>query len=165
MIPKSSLYIDTPADAMKTMMSINKLLAQFGITEKRLTQQGAQNSSFEFIIRKENDVAILIRIKIPYIETRRRTGAEYDEARSYRYFYHYLKALLSAKEAEIYSIEEIFMAHIVMALPNGGSITLGEQLVQNIESGSAPMLEGFNVMPTPLNRQLPSPRMELKKNE
>ena len=161
MIPKTGLYKGTMVDSVKTMIDVNKLLGKFGIQEKRLTQQGGDNSFFEFIIRKENDVALMIKIKIPFIEKGTRYNKEYDEPRSYRYFYHYLKALLSAKEAEMYSIEEIFMAHIVMKLPNGQDITLGEQLVKNVESGNTPMLEGFNVIPNDAK----TPRLELKKVE
>lgn len=139
-------------------MDVQKLLTKFGIKEKRLTQQGPETSFFEFIIRKDVDTSLMIKIKIPFIE--RKTGSrytesiEYDEERSFRYFYHYLKALLSAKEAEIYSLEEIFMAHIVMPLPNGQTITLGEQLTKQIESGNTPMLEGFDVISAPPSRQL-----------
>lgn len=161
MIPKTGLYKGTMVDSVKTMIDVNKLLGKFGIQEKRLTQQGGENSFFEFIIRKENDVALMIKIKIPFIEKGHGYKREYDEPRSYRYFYHYLKALLSAKEAEMYSIEEIFMAHIVMKLPNGQDITLGEQLVKNVESGNTPMLEGFNVIPNDAKTQ----RLELKKVE
>ena len=167
MIPKSNLYRDTVVDSIKTMMEVNKLLAKFGITEKRITQQGPENSYFEFIIRREGDVSLLIKIKIPFIEKRTRTDTIYDEPRSFRYFYHYLKALLSAKEAELYSIEEIFMAHIVMPLPDGKTITLGEQLTQSLESGTAPALEGFNIVPGQTTKALEEKKNVLKitKNE
>ena len=145
------------------MMEVQKLLTKFGIKEKRLTQGIHDNSFFEFIIRKDENTSLMIKIKIPFIEkevgNRYNRTTEYDEERSFRYFYHYLKALLSAKEAEIYSLEEIFMAHIVMPLPNGQTITLGEQLTQQIESGNTPALEGFEVVSAPPSRQL-----EAKKN-
>ena len=149
-------------------MEVQKLLTKFGITEKRLTQQGVDNSFFEFIIRKDAETSLMIKIKIPFIEREEREKKNnryspmilvYDEERSFRYFYHYLKALLSAKEAEIYSLEEIFLAYIVMPLPNGQTITLGEQLTQQIEQGNTPALEGFDVVSAPLSRQL-----EEKKN-
>ena len=162
MIPASNLYKGTVVDTVKTMIETNKLLGRFGINEKRLTQQGPDASSFEFIIRKDRETSLLIKIKIPFIETRTRHGVEYDEPRSYRYFYHYLKALLSAKEAEIYSIEEIFMAHIVMPLPNGQTITLGEQLIHSIEQGKTPALEGFTVVPQDTSRQLEDKKNILK---
>jgi len=152
MIPKSNLYKHTVVDTVKTMIEVNKLLQKFGIIEKRLTQ--GTESFFEFIIRRDKSSSLLIKIKIPYIEKATRTGNEYDEGRSYRYFYHYLKALLSAKEAEIYSLEEIFMAHIVMPLPSGGTITLGEQLDESIKQGKTPALEGFTVMPMDTSRML-----------
>uniref|UniRef100_A0AAT9J746 ORF14 n=1 Tax=Nitrosopumilaceae spindle-shaped virus TaxID=3065433 RepID=A0AAT9J746_9VIRU len=160
MIPKTSLYKGTVVDSVKTMIDVNKLLAKFGIQEKRLTQQGGDKSYFEFIIRKDNDVSLMIKIKIPFIEKGSRYSKEYDEARSYRYFYHYLKALLSAKEAEMYSIEEIFMAHIVMKLPSGESVTLGDQLVKQIESGNTPMLNDFEVVGSK-----EKPKLELRKIE
>lgn len=166
MIPKSNLYQDTTVDSMKTMMDISKLLEKFEITEKRLTQSGSNGSFFEFIIKKDKTVNLLIKIKIPQIEKRTKNGIIYDESRSYRYFYHYLKALLSAKEAEMYSLEEIFMAHIVMPLPDGSTITLGEQMVQSLSSGNAPMLEGFNVVSAPITNALENHKNRiLKKND
>jgi len=140
---------------MKTMMDVQKLLDKFDIHEKRLTQQSPENTFFEFIIRKdENNSSLIIKIKIPFIEKSTNKGLFYDESRSFRYFYHYVKALLSAKEAEIYTLEEIFMAHIVMPLPNGQTVTLGEQLTQQLESGNTPMLQGFDVVSAPDSRQL-----------
>jgi len=162
MIPKSNLYKNTQVDMVKTMIEVNRLLQKFGIVEKRLTQQGNENNFFEFIIRKENDTSLLIKIKIPFIQKQNRYDTEYDESRSYRYFYHYLKALLSAKEAEIYSLEEIFMAHIVMALPSGQTITLGEQLTKQLEEGNAPALQGFDVVAAQPNRQLEEKKHTLK---
>ena len=147
-------------------MEVQKLLTKFGIREKRLTQGAGDNSFFEFIIRKDEDTSLMIKIKIPFIEkevgSRYSKTIEYDEERSFRYFYHYLKALLSAKEAEIYSLEEIFMAHIVMPLPNGQTITLGEQLTQQIESGNTPALEGFEVVSAPPSRQLTDKKNTLR---
>jgi len=160
MIPKSNLYKHTVVDTVKTMIEVNRLLQKFGIIEKRLTQ--GTESFFEFIIRRDESSSLLIKIKIPYIEKVTRYEKEYDEARSYRYFYHYLKALLSAKEAEIYSLEEIFMAHIVMPLPNGQTITLGEQLDETIKQGKTPALEGFTVMPMDTSRQLEEKKKTLK---
>jgi len=158
MIPTSNLYSNTVVDSIKSQMEISKLLSKFNIYEKRLTQQGPTNSYFEFIIHKDNQVSLLIKIKIPFIEKEIKDPENkgsyitvYDEPRSFRYFYHYLKALLSAKEAEMYSIEEIFMPHIVMPLPNGSTITMGEQLVNSIAEGKAPMIEGFNIISAPTN--------------
>ncbi|MCZ6581613.1 MAG: hypothetical protein O6761_00355 [Thaumarchaeota archaeon] len=165
MIPNSNLYKGTLVHSSKTMMDVQKLLAKFDIKEKRLTQQGEDNSFFEFIIRKDEKSSLMIKIKIPCIEKevgRYTKTIEYDEERSFRYFYHYLKALLSAKEAEIYSLEEIFMAHIVMPLPNGQTITLGEQLTQQIESGNTPALEGFEVVAAPPSAQLTEKKNVLK---
>jgi len=158
MIPDSNLYKNTQVNSIKTMMEVQKLLSKFGIKEKRLTQGIDDQSFFEFIIRKDTKTSLMIKIKIPFIEkevgSRYDKSLEYDEERSFRYFYHYLKALLSAKEAEIYSLEEIFMAHIVMPLPNGQTITLGEQLRQSIGSGKTPMLDGFEVKSAPISNAL-----------
>lgn len=165
MIPKSNLYKGTKVDAVKTMIEVSKLLAKFSITEKRMTQQGSENSFFEFVIHRDNAVSLLIKIKIPMIEKGSEYNREYDEARSFRYFFHYLKALLSAKETELYSIEEIFMAHIVMPLPSGETITMGEQLTRQLESGKAPALKGFDVVAAPHERALEHKKNLLKKAE
>ena len=166
MIPDSNLYKTTSVNSIKTMMDVQKLLTKFGIVEKRLTQGTGNNSFFEFIIRKDEKTSLMIKIKIPFIEKEVGSGFNkklvYHEERSFRYFYHYLKALLSAKEAEIYSLEEIFMAHIVMPLPNGGTVTLGEQLTKQIETGSTPMLNGFEIVPAPVDNVLEEKKNTLK---
>lgn len=147
---------------MQTMMDVQKLLDKFDIHEKRLTQNGPQDSFFEFIIRKDENSPLMIKIKIPFIEKNTHGTLEYNEPRSFRYFYHYVKALLSAKEAEIYTLEEIFMAHIVMPLPNGQTSTLGEQLTQQLNSGNIPMLEGFDVVAAPVSNELTEKKNTLR---
>jgi len=87
LIPKSNLYKGTKVDAVKTMIEVSKLLAKFSITEKRMTQQGSENSFFEFVIHRDNAVSLLIKIKIPMIEKGSEYNREYDEARSFRYFF------------------------------------------------------------------------------
>src|SRR5574337_1002703 len=160
MIPKSNLYKNTDVSSMKTIDQVDQLLRKFGIFEQRVTKSIDGTRDFlEFIIRQESRPPIKVMIKIPFIEKYTRTGREFDRERSYRYFFHYLKALLSAKETEMYSIEEIFMAHIVQPLPNGQETTLGDQLVKSLETGNAPMLEGFNVVSTDIK----TPRLELRK--
>lgn len=144
MIPKSDMYRGTKVSPESSRGEVSKLLGKFGITEKRWTEQGLENTFLEFIIRQEGRPPIKVKINVPFIEKRSGGG---DEPRAYRYFFYYLKALLSAKEAEISTIEEIFMAHIVQALPNGQEVTLGDQLNAMLESGNLPALEGFNIIP------------------
>lgn len=162
MIPRSNLYKGTVVSDTKTMEDVDKLLRKFGIAEQRLTKSIDGTRDFlEFIIRQESRPPIKVMVKIPFLE--KKSGyshREYDRPRSYRYFYHYLKALLSAKDTEMYSIEEIFMAHIVQPLPDGRETTLGEQLQLSIERGSAPALEGFNVIASDIR-----PKLELRKVE
>ena len=162
MIPKSNLYKGTVVSDTKTMEDVDKLLRKFGIAEQRLTKSIDGTRDFlEFIIRQESRPPIKVMVKIPFLE--KKSGynhREYDRARSYRYFYHYLKALLSAKDTEMYSIEEIFMAHIVQPLIDGRETTLGEQLSLALDRGSAPALEGFNVVSSDVR-----PKLELKKVE
>jgi len=67
LIPKTRLY-NTTVDPLNTMADVTKLLTKFGITQKRLTQAGPENSFFEFIIQRPKDVSLLIKIKIPFIE-------------------------------------------------------------------------------------------------
>ena len=52
------------------------------------------------------------------------------------------------------------MAHIIMALPSGQTITLGEQLTKQLEDGNAPALEGFSVIPGISNKQLENKKQE-----
>ena len=165
MIPKSNLYSGTAVSSTKTVDEVDKLLRKFGIFEQRITKSIDGTRDFlEFIIQQESRPRIKVMIKIPFIEKKgrgRSTRTEYDRERSYRYFYHYLKALLGAKETEMYSIEEIFMAHIVQPLPDGRETTMGEQLNLALEAGMAPQVEGFSVIPA--NRALPPPQKTLKK--
>lgn len=159
MIPKSNLYQTTSVSSAKTMEDVEKLLTKFGIAEQRFTRSIDGTRDFlEFIIRQESRQPIKVMIKIPFIEKRVNGHLEFNKERSYRYFYHYLKALLSAKETEMYSIEEIFMAHIVTRSIEGKETTLGEEMTKSLDAGSAPMLEGFNVVTSDVQ----TPRLELK---
>ena len=158
MIPKSNLYKGTSVSSIKTMEEVSKLLKKFGIYQKRLTQESPERTFFEFIIHKDKKTQLMIRINIPCLE-KNKFRPEFDEERSFRYFYHYLKALLSAKESEMYSLEQIFMAHIVMELPSGQKVTLGEQLQATVDAGKLPYsMDGFSMIP----KALPEP--EKKKN-
>lgn len=148
-LPSSNLYSGTKVSSIKTMEEVSRLLKKFGIIQKRLTQESPEKSFFEFIIKKEETgISLMIRISIPFIEKKKgRYGdLEYDEERSFRYFFHYFKALLSAKESEMYTLEQIFMGHIVTQLPNGQEVTLGEQMQGNIDAGKLPFtVDGFNI--------------------
>jgi len=160
MFTKSSLYKGTKVNPARTIAQVDKLLRHFGIYEQRLTKSIDGTRDFlEFIIRQESRPPIKVMIKIPFLERKAKHGSEFDAERSYRYFYHYLKALMSAKETEMYSIEEIFMGHIVQPLIDGGETTLGEQLKESLDSGKVPALEGFSV----IDNQVP--KLELKKVE
>lgn len=160
MFTKSSLYKGTKVNPARTIAQVDKLLRHFGIFEQRLTKSIDGTRDFlEFIIRQDSRPPIKVMIKIPFLERNGKHGSEFDAERSYRYFYHYLKALMSAKETEMYSIEEIFMGHIVQPLIDGRETTLGEQLKESLDSGKVPALEGFSV----IDNQVP--KLELKKVE
>jgi len=162
MIPKSDMYKDTVVSAIVSKEDVHKLLAKFNITERRWTELSPDNTFLEFIIRREGKPPLKIKINVPFVEKKQRGEKVHDEARAFRFFYHYIKALLSAKDAEITSIEEVFMAHITIPLPNGQEITLGDQLTMMLESGNAPRLEGFNVVAS--EPALPE-RKEIQLNE
>ena len=161
MIPKSNLYSGTAVSSTKTVDEVDKLLRKFGIYEQRITKSVDGTRDFlEFIIQQQSRPRLKVMIKIPFIERKGRGHhIEYDRERSYRYFYHYLKALLAAKETEMYSIEEIFMAHIVQPLPDGRETTMGEQLNLALENGMAPEVQGFTVIPA--SKALPPPQKTL----
>lgn len=145
MFTKSTLYKGTKVNPARTIAQVDKLLRRFGIFEQRITKSIDGTKDFlEFIIRQESRPPIKVMIKIPFIERYTKYGSEFDAERSYRYFYHYLKALMSAKETEMYSIEEIFMGHIVQPLIDGRETTLGQQLVESLDKGNLPALEGFS---------------------
>jgi hypothetical protein len=162
-LPKSNLYHGTKVSSIKTMEEVSKLLKKFGIIQKRLTQESPEKSFFEFIIKKdETEMNLMIRINIPFIEKKKgRYGdLEYDEERSFRYFFHYFKALLSAKESEMYTMEQIFMSHIVTQLPSGEEITLGEQMQQQVDRGQLPFnVDGFNIKAKALPDPKSKPRL------
>lgn len=160
MIPKSNLYLDTVTSAENSRNDIAKILTKFGIIKKRWTEAGPDNTFLEFLIDEPGKIPIKVKIMVPFVETNRRPGnrgsikTEYDERRSYRFLYHYLKALLSVKDVGIMATEEIFMGHIVIPLPGGGETTLGEQLIKTVQSGRMPALDGFSIVPSSAKPQL-----------
>ncbi len=140
----TDIYRYTSVSVEKSKEDINRMLKKFRINEKRWTEAGPEQSFVEFIIRKTDELAFLIKITVPYIEEGKRgRKSYYDEKRSYRILFHYLKSLLTAKEAEISTIEEIFMPHIVTTADGR---TLGDQMKVAIEKGNQPALEGFSVV-------------------
>lgn len=158
MIPHTELYKTTTVSSMRTMDETRKMLKKFGINQMRWTQESDKNSYLEFIINEEGKPPVLVKINVPHIEkqvgSRYNKIIEYNEERSFRFFWHYLKGLLGAKETGISSIYKIFMGHIVTALPNGQRITLGEQMDQAIEAGKMPALDGFEIK---TDKALPPP--------
>lgn len=163
MIPDTELYKNTTVSSMKTMDECRKMLKKFNINQMRWTQESEKNSFLEFIITEEEKPPVLVKINVPFIE--KETGKkwekiiEYHEERSFRFFFHYLKGLLGAKETGISSIYKIFMGHIVTQLKDGSSVTLGEQLDTEIAQGHMPAIKGFEVTS---ERMLPPPEESIK---
>ena len=58
-----------------------------------------------------------------------------DENIAFRVLFHYLKSKLEAVKFGLETLEQEFMSHILMSLPDGSQTTVGQQLEEAIELG------------------------------
>ena len=78
------------------------------------------------------------------------TVSERDERVAFRMLFFYLKSKLEAVKYGLESLEQEFMSHILMSLPDGSSRKLGERLEEAIVNG---YVESTFALPAPRESQ------------
>ena len=147
---KSIPYANTTIAPEQTKAEIEKLLKEHGIRDIQWTSyQGETTLKFLFKVQVRGvEREIMFAFKPPNIDMKKRT---YNRSRycyetvtmdnapvSYRLLYWYLKTKLEAVQFGLESVEKEFMSHIMVALPDGKGITLGEKLTEVVEMARLP---------------------------
>ena len=131
MIPKVKNYLDTPVSSRKTRFDTEELLEnKFGVKKVMWKIESPENSYFAFQYTPEGmKEPLTYKIQVPFIEKQRRERkgnrysdliAVYDEKRSFRFFFHILKAMMLNTEIGM-NFEQIMANYMVVAQLGDGT--------------------------------------------
>lgn len=131
LIPKVKAYIDTPVSSNRTRFETEEMLEKkFNIKTTIWKKEDPQNTWFGFqYTPKDATEPITYKIQVPFIEKERREQkgnryskkiVEYDEKRSYRFFFHILKAMMLNTEIGM-NFEQIMANYMVVGQLGDGT--------------------------------------------
>lgn len=165
-------YGKTVKNVGQSKFDIEEMLKQFGAkalrwTETPASMEGKECPILEFILEVElNGVQkrFGVRIQPPLFEVNKRASGRYgghlihtpNMNASMRLLYWYLKARLEATKWGLEDITETFMSKIMVALPEGGTSTMGEVMKDRPEILNE-MLPSFEIK----EKQLTDRRQEM----
>jgi len=143
MIPKTRAYEASKVTPPLSRAEVEDLLSKFNITKTMWKRDDPQSSYFVF--EKPYDgvkEAIAYKVGLPFIERKNRHGkTEYDEVRSYRFFFHIFKAAMLNFDIGM-EFEQIFGNFMVVGkLPDGTPLSLQDKVSMALVQGKAPALE------------------------
>ena len=142
MIPKSKAYSTSKVTPAHSRAEVEDLLAKFNIT-KTMWKRDEPNNSY-FVFEKPFDgvkKAIAYKVGLPFIEKKTRGVVDFDEIRSYRFFYHIFKAAMLNFDIGM-EFEQIFGNFMVVdSLKDGTPLSIQDKIGQNLLEGNAPALE------------------------
>lgn len=151
MIPKVSAYKNSPVRANKTRFEIEDLLeTKFGVTTTLWKKENPKNTYFAFQFKsKHDDKPITYKVQVPFIEKmpngvslkQHPEKAEYDENRSYRFFFHIFKAMMLNSEIGM-DFEQIMSNYMVVGtLPDGTPQNVSDKVNELIVNPDRKVLE------------------------
>lgn len=138
-------YSDTKVSYGDTKNHIEEMLKEAGAVALRWTEdedsmKGVGLPTLEFIFKVElNGVEKQIGVRIKPPMTIKTRGTKYNRVHtanrngSMRLLWWYLKARLEAARFGLEDLSETFLSHTIMALPEGGTATMGEVIRQRPE--------------------------------
>ena len=142
MIPTTKAYATSKVTPAHSRAEVEDLLSKFNITKTMWKRDEPQSSYFVF--EKPFDGvkdAIAYKVGLPFIEKKTRHGKEFDEIRSYRFFYHIFKAAMLNFDIGM-EFEQIFGNFMVVdSLPDGTPLSIQDKIGQNLLEGNTPALE------------------------
>lgn len=107
-----SAYESTSVPVDRSQSAIRKLLQQYGASDFAFGEAQARGKRNALVTFKHDGLAI--RMLVPFREFASRAGAaEKEERRVWRVIFHTLKARMVAVEAEVETLEQAFLAHVV----------------------------------------------------
>ena len=153
MIPKISAYKNTPVAANKTRFDVENMLeTKFGVTTTLWKKENPENTYFAFQFKSTHDPKpITYKIQIPFIQKmpngvnfkQNPEKAQYDEKRSYRFFFHIFKAMMQNTEIGM-DFEQIMANYMVVGtLEDGTPVNVLEKVTELIVSPDRKALELF----------------------
>ena len=142
MIPTTKSYATSRVTPAHSRAEVEDLLAKFHITKTMWKRDDPQLSYFVF--EKPFDGvkdAIAYKVGLPFIEKKTRHGKEFDEIRSYRFFFHIFKAAMLNFDIGM-EFEQIFGNYMVVGkLPDGTPVSLMDKICKSLVEGNQPALE------------------------
>lgn len=133
-------YKGTKVPIEKSKEEIRKMLAKYGITQTRWTEDlEHDNVMFEFILKGGSHNYMVRIIPKPFYEDHpqwdRKQGKNIKEtvpnwARTYRALFYYIKSKVEATALGFHTIEEEFMPDILVKGPNDQPITLADAIMK-----------------------------------
>lgn len=141
MIPTTKIYNRSNVSPTHSRYEVEELLSKFKITNT-LWKRDDPMISF-FVFEKTFDgvqKALAYKVSVPYIEKKTKNGKEYDETRSYRFFFHIFKAAMLNFDIGM-NFEQIFGNYLIVdKLADGTPISLQDKIYTNLSEGKAPAL-------------------------
>jgi len=142
LIPKTKAYATSKVTPAHSRAEVEDLLAKFNIT-KTMWKRDEPNNSY-FVFEKPFDgvkQALAYKVGLPFIEKSIRGDIEFDEIRSYRFFFHIFKAAMLNFDIGM-EFEQIFGNFLVVdSLQDGTPISIQDKISQNLIEGKSPALE------------------------
>jgi len=142
MIPKSKAYATSRVTPAHSRGDVEDLLSKFNITKTMWKRDEPMHSYFVF--EKPFDgvkQAIAYKVGLPFIEKKTRYGKEFDEVRSYRFFFHIFKAAMLNFDIGM-EFEQIFGNFMIIGkLPDGSPMSIQDKITDNLMRGEQPALE------------------------
>lgn len=150
--PKKPPYSGTKKDAEMTVLDINKMLRDYGITAYQwMTMWDRGQVELKLVLEEENGKRTPIRLIAPAFLARRRTwnakAGKYEKVeapdwpQSMRLFFWYLKAKLEAVAYGLREVREEFLYDVVTHDAQGRETTIGAIVGPAIESGKLDLPE------------------------
>lgn len=146
MIPDGNSYKNTTVDPAHSRADVETMLEKHGVGNFMWKRDDHENTYLVFEKKfRQMQKALLYKIQVPFIE--KETGgkysktSEYDEKRSYRFFFHIFKALLLNEQIGM-DFEMIFSNYMVIGkLPDGTPQSFQDKVGSALLEGKAPALQ------------------------
>lgn len=144
MIPQTKAYSTTTVDPAHSRADVESMLDKFKITKTMWYKEQPENTFLVFERRYQGvEKPLIYKVQVPFIEKKigRYGEIEFDDKRSYRFFFHIFKALLLNSDIGM-EFEQIFSNYLVIGkLPDGTPETIQDRVSQSLLSGKYPALE------------------------
>jgi hypothetical protein len=162
--PKKPPYLDTSVNADRTYAEIQRMLLDAGCEGVQVTRTAIGEVTIRFGLEVEVQGVrkrIGCELRPALLAQRKRQHGTYgslvtttNEAATARLAWWYLKSKIEAVQYGLVSAEREFFSQILVALPEGGTGTIGDMAERSVMNGGQVILPGLDMDRRP--RQLPA---------